>query len=420
MEVLDSKHIRQQPSFVSLRQWGLLHRILSWIAGGLVVLWLVSGIVMLYVPYPSLSEKESVQWNPWGHDFQQPVGSWEWIDFDIWTVGKKYQKHRPFIKVSLADTGRTDLYWSLPSQRWVQKTTFSERIGNLFGAVPHWFYIAVLRNQELYWKGSVWFSSLIALGLIVTGTIWAIKIRKKITSSPRSWTRKTHSILGLGISIFLIAWLVSGFLSIPPMASLSASSMNLSDRALWADPLGENSPPYRIQEPSVSPVVRRERVLILGEWWYRELHRTGEVIWRDFNGNQNPEKIPALWVDLKLSGLKAKGYITEYFKIDGNDFWVEGIDPRMEKEESPKIRIQFRDRVEESWDVDLRSGEMTHRWNAMTQSYRIMFRLLHTWDFPLMLTWDLGRKTIMTIVLVLGCVVAAIGIGWGIRRLFYC
>ncbi len=417
MEVL-TKFV-SKPQWTSRLQFWIArsHQFLGWFIGGLLLLWTISGFVMLWKPFPTLTESEFARWERWGDEFIHPIHRVETIDYDVWTVGARYREHRPFLRVELENSLKTELYWSIRSQKWVQETTAEERFWSWMGAVPHWFYLSLLRNQEGLWKITLWCFSLLGLLLVFCGSAWALLQGSRLWAPAKSKLRRIHSLLGLIISPFLFLWLLSGFFSIPIPGLFPSSQPNNQESLRWKSPRGESVSERTFEHHELAVgTVERQQIAVLGHIWFRDLKKSGEVIWLDPHGNSFQRSIPRGWIDQELNRLRSEQILQEYEGVGGDDFWATGLDRKIEPEISPRIRLKFSGTPEEYWDVDLTSGQMVQRWTPSTKTYRVLYRLLHTWDIPWLLDRDLLRKSGMLFFLTGILAVGAIGFYWTIKR----
>lgn len=142
------------------------------------------------------------------------------IDYDQWIVSNQFDQLRPLYRISLADSAGTVLYRSAVTGEVVQRTTRSQRGWNWVGAVLHWVYFTPLRSSFDAWDQTVWWLSLlctlvatagIILGILRTGV--ALKQRVPSLSFYRVKWLRWHHILGLFSAIFVLGWIVSGWLS---------------------------------------------------------------------------------------------------------------------------------------------------------------------------------------------------------------
>jgi hypothetical protein len=121
--------------------------------------------------------------------------------------------------VSLDDAAATQLYVSSQTGEVMQRTRGVERAWNWGGAVLHWLYFTALRQSFAAWDQTVWWISLLGVATAAVGTFLGVyrsqkrlRGRKPDWSSFRGWLRWHHG-LGLGAAIFVLTWIVSGWLS---------------------------------------------------------------------------------------------------------------------------------------------------------------------------------------------------------------
>jgi uncharacterized iron-regulated membrane protein len=141
------------------------------------------------------------------------------LDYDQWIVHQRFDPYRPFFRVRLNDADRTDLYVSSRTGEVLQRTRFGERAWNWVGAVVHWIYFTPLRKSWPLWNQTVWWLSLVALLSSGVGTWLGLlrMVRNRAAGRPglspfRGWMR-WHHIIGLFASVIVVAWILSGWLS---------------------------------------------------------------------------------------------------------------------------------------------------------------------------------------------------------------
>ena len=152
------------------------------------------------------------------------------LDRDQWTVHEGFDSLRPYYRVALDDDLGTVLYVSQRSGEIVQKTQRTERAWNYFGAVTHWIYPTVLRQNWVAWDQVVWWLSLAGIFATVFG-IWlgVVRAARAVRSNTgkislfRGWMR-WHHIMGLFGGLFVLTWIISGWLSMDHGRLLSVPS----------------------------------------------------------------------------------------------------------------------------------------------------------------------------------------------------
>src|SRR5262245_30926622 len=140
----------------------------------------------------------------------------ELAHYDQWSVPNGLDPHRPLYRIALHDGPGIELYVSSTTGEVVRDTRRAERWWNYAGSVPHWIYPTALRSHWAAWDRTVWWLSLIASMAAMTGAVLGIlRLRftqRRLASPYRGW-HAWHHWLGLGSSIFVLTWIVSGWLS---------------------------------------------------------------------------------------------------------------------------------------------------------------------------------------------------------------
>jgi len=142
------------------------------------------------------------------------------FEYDQWVVHNRFDPARPFYRLDANDAQGTQLYLSARSGELLQRTSRSERAWNWPGAVLHWIYVTPLRKDWRAWDASVWWLSLVcmlvAIAGMVLGIVRMLAARRlhppRLTFFRRPWLR-WHHLLGLGAGVFVLGWIVSGWLS---------------------------------------------------------------------------------------------------------------------------------------------------------------------------------------------------------------
>ena len=217
----------------ALRWLFLTHRWVGIAACLFCAMWFASGLVMLYVPYPALSPAARwagatpIDWTKvdmpspvtagqrrlllemrdiepvWrierddgaidtrsartgavlpvvGEAYARRVASRfmgipadraEQLVRDQWTVAGGFDRHRPLWKVELNDAAGTNIYVSSTTGLPIQRTTRIERFWNWLGAVPHWLYPTILRQDSAAWRQVVLWIAGPCIAVALTG-IW--------------------------------------------------------------------------------------------------------------------------------------------------------------------------------------------------------------------------------------------------------
>lgn len=139
----------------------------------------------------------------------------QWIPFG-------YQKKElPIYKFYFNDKEKHQIYLSSQSGEVLQFTSSSQRFWAWVGAIPHWVYFTMLRQDVDLWKTSViWLS---AVGCIMTiaglyvGIYVYVQARRRrgklATPYKKRWYR-WHHVTGTLFGIFVLTWIFSGMMSL--------------------------------------------------------------------------------------------------------------------------------------------------------------------------------------------------------------
>ncbi|HEY0335897.1 MAG TPA: hypothetical protein VGC70_01045, partial [Burkholderiales bacterium] len=150
-------------------------------------------------------------------------------DDDQWTVANGLDAHRPLYRILLNDNAGTQLYVSSTTGEVVRDTTRRERTWNYVGSVAHWIYPTVLRRNGRAWDATVSTLSIAAALTALLGALLGL-VRLQIdhgrlVSPFRGW-HAWHHWLGLGCMLFVLTWIVSGWLSIDNARVFSTGQLN--------------------------------------------------------------------------------------------------------------------------------------------------------------------------------------------------
>lgn len=165
---------------------------------------------------------------------------------DQWTV-QAFRANSPLYRVEYGDPAGSTAYIAGRTGEIVQETTRFERVWGWLGAVPHWLYPTMLRQDPVAWSQVVIWTSLTGCFLTVTG-LWVgisrLRRRKdgKIGSPYRGlwWW---HHMAGLIFGLLTLTWVGSGLLSMGPWGVFDskagiAERQRLAGAMTWADMRG--------------------------------------------------------------------------------------------------------------------------------------------------------------------------------------
>lgn len=347
----------------------------------------------------------------------RPVASHTTIDRDQWTVPQGYTPFRPLHKVSIADTARTDVYVSSVTGEVVLATTRKQRFWNWLGSVPHWLYFTPLRaNPPLWRQVNLWVSGpaiLIAISGIWIG-ILRLRARRRYahgTMSPYHGWKLWHHWAGILGGVFLLTWIVSGWLSVNPNQWLSGGGPTKDALLTYAGQSAATFPPVfsvrRIGGSDTHQVQFRhfdsEPVLLLiGANSERTLASpaTGK-----------PLSITEKRIGAASTRLMPNSAIHERARLSTGDNYYYS---HHEHRSFPVLRVTFDDAERSSFYLDPVTGAVLDFVDDGARQYRWWFNALHRLDFA----WLLEHRTLWYAVIWMLCAagvitsVSAVVIGW--------
>lgn len=435
-------------------------------------MWFLSGIVMMYVPFPSLTQQERlaglapIDWKqvhgPVQADalLQQgldgpvwlgngatsamsgraiapvtarqaggiaaafgkaPASAVDLIERDQWTVGSGFNRYRPLWKVTLDRPDGLVLYVASTTGTVVLDTNRTERFWNWLGSVPHWIYPTVLRQDQPLWRQVIlWTSGASIIGAVSGMWIGVLRMRlrrryKGGRISPyRGWQR-WHHVAGLLGGTLLVAWIVSGWLSVDPNRWFASKGLSDAARAAYA---GAGMPPaLDWQHVGSTPEAAGARQM--------------RLIWTDNTpllifsrpGGQDAILDARSLKPVKLEPrrlIRTAHRLVPDARMEAAD-WLTKSDAYWYEAkgsvELPVLRIRFAD-MNDSWVyISPRTGEVLRDMDARRRLYRWLFDGLHRWDFDVLIRqrplWDIW----MWLWLIVGAIISVSGIVIGMRRL---
>ncbi|QQO12716.1 PepSY domain-containing protein [Bradyrhizobium diazoefficiens] len=329
-------------------------------------------------------------------------------DYDQWSVPNGFDRYRPLFRVALGDAAGTEVYVSSRTGEIVLDTTRRERGWNLAGSVLHWIYPTVLRSNWALWDRLVWTLSLLAsIAALLGAVLGVVRIRQRgrfVGSPYRGW-HALHHIIGLVVTVFVLSWTFSGWLSMDHGRLFSRGQLSAAEAGMV-----DASPDWRAA-PSLDPISPSAREI---EWFafdgrvYRR-ERTGlgqQSLARAGGGTQE-----------YLGAQDLQGLVTRLASGCDTPSVLAGNDDYPARSSVPGAPV-YRARCGELWfDIDGADGRVLQRLDASRRAYRWFYSALHTLDFPILLAHPLWRDVLIVGLCTLGLVFSITGIVIGWRRL---
>ncbi len=346
------------------------------------------------------------------------------IDYDQWIVPNRYDPYRPFFRVSLEDEYETVLYISARTGEVLQKTEYSERVWNYFGAVTHWIYPTALRKNWFLWDQVVWWLSLLGVITTVAG-LWLGVIRwrgstggklKSIASPFNGWLR-AHHILGLFAGIFVLTWIFSGWLSMDHGRLFSKATPKPDQvekfRSISIVQAVEN---ISLETLTSLDSFSEGEIFVMGGKIFvitrnAKEQKLFELIDSNFLSSvkiKESEVVNAVmeaWPNSKIQSTERPGESDAYGTLR------EGALP------TNTLRVILADPLQTWVHVDMESGQIVSVMDRGRRQYRWLFNGLHSLDFPGLSNHRPAWDVLMLSLLGLGFVFCVTGVVIGMKRL---
>jgi hypothetical protein len=334
----------------------------------------------------------------------------ELAEHDQWTVPNNLDAHRPLYRVALDDRSGTELYVSSVTGEVVRDTTRLERAANYLGSVVHWIYPTVLRRNWAAWDATVWWFSLVASIAAAAGLVLGVlRLRVesgRVTSPYRGW-HAWHHWLGLACSLFVLTWIVSGWLSMDHGRLFSTGKLDAREaRVLAPEPVGTRLAAANASRSAGDKLVEVEWFRFAGRNYRRERTADRQVLVADSRGTlvQIPAEEMSAWMR------RLSPDCSDAAPVAADDAYPIASPVAGE----PVFRVVCGD----TWyHLDAATGAVLEKLDPSRRAYRWFYSALHTLDFP-----ALARKPVLrTLLVVVLCAaglafsVTAVVIGW--RRL---
>lgn len=347
----------------------------------------------------------------------------EVVERDQWSFGP-LDPHRPLYRVVIDDPQGSMLYISTRTGEVVRDSDRIERGWNWVGSVVHWIYFTPLRVLKEPWRQSIMWTSGIAFVLAVTGTILGIqrlRVRQRYRGgrmTPYQGWKRWHHLLGLGIALFTMTWLFSGWLSVNPFGMFERGANFKDDKLRFAGGA-------LIERGLANDVTRLLRACP---------QAVGEIEWLRFSGQSyawlrgtkveddcliggDGTPVHGFSHDQLLTaaqGLRpAAKLLTSTLLNEGDLYYYRHHDDKP----LPVLRVDFDDAARSSFYIDVKTGRLVAYANTNSRIYRWLFHALHRLDFP----WLTQHRPIWDGVVILlsavGLLLSLSGIVLGWRRL---
>lgn len=357
------------------------------------------------------------------------------VQEDAWTHSKALDLHRPLHRVQIQDEDATLLYVSSLTGEVVRDATKIERGWNWVGAWIHWLYPFRGGVLDKYHHDIIVYSSLAATILAVIGLVvgimrWRFKGRygNESKSPYRASFMRWHHFFGLGFGVIVIAWILSGLLSMNPWKVFDSGGVPLDEMAFsggtikaenFSANLGDLLKKLHLEGISVREFEWR---MLDGNGYYIVFEESGHTkIVPASKGEQALAMFPFELLEAAATRLVPGGRIERSEKLSEYDFYYYARAPHtmsghVEKR-LPILRLKFDDPNSTWVHLDPYTGAVVGKLDTHQRVKRWLFALLHSWDWlPL-----LEQRPFWDVLLILfsigGFMVSCTGIVIGWHRL---
>ncbi len=149
------------------------------------------------------------------------------VDIDQWTL-QSARRNAPAWHIAFDDPAATEIYINGSTGEVFQFTNRRQRVLSWFGAIPHWTYPTILRQNGPLWSQVVIWASILGTFLAATGLYVGIarlrrdRLSNRLASPYTDWWY-WHHITGLVFGVLVLTWVFSGLMTMNPWGALSGS-----------------------------------------------------------------------------------------------------------------------------------------------------------------------------------------------------
>lgn len=352
----------------------------------------------------------------------KPAQWLETAERDQWTVPNGLNAWRPLHRIAIDDGRGTELYVSAKTGEVMRDTHRAERFWNWLGSVPHWLYFTPIRKDPPLWRQVVLWTSGPCVVVAITG-IWIgwlrLRVRRRFahgsiagTSPYRGWMA-WHHVAGLAGALFLLFWLISGWLSVNPNQWFNGRGFDGAALQRYAGHTSASFPTpvwlalgKDVREVRMTWVGGKPVMLVSmgdGETLAVDPHDGAVVQWEQ-----------ATLVRAAATLLPNAHVASQIMQSEPDAYWYSHHHARR----FPVLRIGFDDADGTCAYVDPSTGQVLGRSDDSRRLYRWLFNAVHSYDFVALTqnrpAWDIVVWALSIVGLAMS--VSGIVVGW--RRLF--
>ena len=341
------------------------------------------------------------------------------IHNDQWTVAGRYESHRPLWKATLAGDEGLNLYVSSRTGAVLLETTATERFWNWIGAVPHWIYPTVLRQDGEAWRQVVlWLSGPCIIAALTGIWIGILRIRlgkrrfREGRVTPYRGWMMWHHLTGLAGSVFLILWIFSGWLSVDPGHFFRSEGPGVEAQRQYAGEIDAAFDPARLA--AAFPAAQRATLASAASTPYLQIEQTGmPTRYLDAGTLRASARDPGR-IRQAIADLFPRDRIVSVETIVRPDAYWYTVSGELRL---PVMRIKLDDSAATWIHVDPATGEVLGTMSRSDRIYRWLYDLFHRWDANFLLENRPVRDVLIWVFSLLGLASSITGIWIGWRRI---
>ncbi len=329
------------------------------------------------------------------------------IHNDQWSV-QGARRWQPLWKVEFDDAATSRVYVNGKTGEIVQDTNGHERFWTWLGAIPHWLYPTVIRENPPLWNDLVIWSSAVGCFLVITGMIIGfIRLRGR---SGKWWPYRNrpiwmwHHVLGTFAGVLVLTWTFSGLLTMSPWGLLESKSAIERDQVTstmtWGDALAIID--HARATPALAGAVTLRAAPFMGKPYLIAIGRDGTETRLGANGHA------PLTQDELEAGMQARGGLLASAKLDvltqEDDYYYGHKQPVT----FPVYRLTLQDPDQTHVYFNATTGD-ARIIDATSKRYRWWESGLHSLDFAFMRArpvWDIITLILLAAV-TLACATGA-------------
>lgn len=342
----------------------------------------------------------------------------ETLDYDQWTVTRRFDPHRPLYRFEIEDGRGTQVYVSSKTGEIVQNATRAERFWNWLGAVPHWIYFSPIRKDGELWRQAVmWLSGPLIIGAITGLWIGILRLRVRRPYSGgrvtpyRGWM-KWHHVGGLVGGLFLATWIASGWLSVNPFALFARTQFSDAQQIAYAG--WSEGAPFGVTTTAINEAGHRSATDISFSWVgghsYMIERGLAGVTLADPRSGQAMTFNDTILIDAARRAFPAASVVAARRLTAEDLYWYSHHHERP----LPIVRVRFDDPSATWLHIDPATGTISGLSDRSARTYRWLFNFLHDYDLPVLLGNQPARDILVWFLSIAGLVVSITGvvIGW--------